>query len=251
MIDLRLTMESGQPPEFLWIKNKNKYTRLLNGREVTLWQEGEEIKSKRLSHNYLKEFLRLDDNLREIYEVIGSDMKMKKAIKEFEGLRITRNDPWETTASFICSINSNIPRIKKNVQCLLGKDGNIPLELYSQDLSYVKLGFRERYIRETSRLITGGFFEGIEKLGYYEAREKLIKLPGVGPKVADCILLFSLGKLEAFPVDVWIARAMKRYFKIEGDKKVRAFARKEWHPYEGYAQQYLYMKVRRDFGKVR
>jgi len=250
MIDLRLTMESGQPPEFLWRKEGGKYKRVLRGREVALWQEGGEIKSLGLSQSYVREFLRLDDNLEEIYEVIGTGKKMREAIEEFKGLRITKNDLWETTASFICSINSNIPRIKKNVQCLLSSRGEIPVNLHSQDLSQARLGFRERYLRETSRLVSQGFLEGIEKLSYSQAKERLMELPGVGPKVADCILLFGLGKLEAVPVDVWIARAMKRYFGVEGEKKIRAFAREEWHPYEGYAQQYLYMKVRRDSGRL-
>jgi N-glycosylase/DNA lyase len=133
------------------------------------------------------------------------------------------------------------------VQCLL-KGGRIPPaeELARAELSGVRLGFRERYLKATAARVANMDFSAIGELSYEEARQELMKLQGVGEKVADCVLLFGFGYLEAFPVDVWIARAMRAYYGITSIKEMRRFARERWHPYEGYAQQYLYMLVREE-----
>lgn len=247
-INLRLTMESGQPPEFFWNKEGEKYWRELDQHRCYLWQQGEELFYRGCSESYVREFLRLEDDLEEIYATISKgDEAMERAVERFHGLRITKNDPWETLVAFICSINNNIPRIRRNVQCLL-KGGRIPPaeELARAELSGVRLGFRERYLKATAARVANMDFSAIGELSYEEARQELMKLQGVGEKVADCVLLFGFGYLEAFPVDVWIARAMRAYYGITSIKEMRRFARERWHPYEGYAQQYLYMLVREE-----
>ncbi len=247
MINLHLTMESGQPVEFLWKCSNGVYERLLNGRVARIWQSGDDVEFEGIDRRYVSWLLRLEDNLDEIYEVISTHKVMREAIEQFKGLRITRNDLWETIVSFIISINNNIPRIKKSVQILLDSSGKMPTNFSEEVLRRAKIGFRERYLLRSAEMYSQGFLSGIEKLGYEEARERLMQLPGVGCKVAECILLFALDRLEAFPVDVWISRAMKHYFGVE--KNILEFAREHWHPYEGYAQQYLYMKIRTDFSK--
>lgn len=246
MIELGLTMESGQPPHFLWRSKGRAYWRLLGGRVVKLWQSNEKIEYEGLPASYVESFLRLDHPLEEVYEVIATTGDMERAVEKFSGLRITRNDLWETLVSFICSTNSNLARIRGNVRSLLNEEGEIPLHLYRKRLDQAKLGYRENYITESSRLICRDFLQGLEGLGNEEARARLMELPGVGPKVAACTLLFALDRLDAFPMDVWIKRAMKRYFGISSEREARAFAREEWHPYEGYAQQYLYMLAREE-----
>jgi N-glycosylase/DNA lyase len=249
LINLKLTMESGQPPEFLWNKDGERYWRELgDGSCCYLWQRDEELLYQGCTESYVREFLRLDDNLEEIYAVISAeDEVMTRAIERFRGLRITKNDPWETLVAFICSINNNIPRIRRNVQCLLSGGCVLPPEqLAAADLTRAKLGFRESYLKATAERVANMDFEALGKLNYTEAKQELMKLQGVGEKVADCVLLFGFGYLEAFPVDVWIARAMRAYYGIDKIKEMRRFARERWHPYEGYAQQYLYMLVREE-----
>ncbi|WP_456474970.1 DNA-3-methyladenine glycosylase family protein [Candidatus Pyrohabitans sp.] len=247
LIDLKLTMESGQPPEFLWNREGGRYWRELHGRRCYLWQRGGELFYEGCSSSYVREFLGLEDDLEEVYAVIAKDEVMARAVERFHGLRITKNDPWETLVAFICSINNNIPRIRKNVQCLLS-GGCIPPpeQLAVAELSKAKLGFREGYLRSTAARLASMDFEALGRLSYAEAKQELMKLRGVGEKVADCVLLFGFGFLEAFPVDIWIARAMRAYYGVEGVKEMRRFARRRWHPYEGYAQQYLYMLVREE-----
>src|SRR3989344_1880475 len=83
---------------------------------------------------------------------------------------------------------------------------------------------------------------------YDEAREELMRLPGVGPKVADCVLLFGYGKGEAFPADVWIKRAMNRLYRLNGERRIKEYARRKWGEHAGYAQQYLYVYAREKLG---
>ncbi len=248
LLNLQLTMESGQPPHFVWCREGNRYYRYLRGKRIEIWMEGEKLHCTEGFENYVREFLRLDDDLEAIYKKISTDEAMRRAIKKYRGLRLTRSDPWETLVCFLCSINNSIPRIRKNVQSLM-KRGRIPgAEKISRcDLKRCRLGFREKFIKETARLAKSYDFKAIETLDYETAREKLMTLPGVGPKVADCVLLFGFGFLEAFPTDVWIERAMKHYYGVE-KREVRQFAARRWSQYAGYAQQYLYCLAREELG---
>ncbi len=243
LLDLRLTMESGQPPQFLWKREGSKYFRYINEKKCYLWQD------KELHHTpgydgYINEFLRAQDDLEEIYGKIATDPVMKRAVEKYRGLRITKNDPWETLVSFVCSINNNIPRICKNVQSLMHK-GRIlsPEELLSRDLEACRLGFRARFLKEIAEMMPSYDLTKIGRMDYEDAKAILMEFPGVGDKVSECILLFGYGFLEAFPVDVWIARAMERYYGVSG-KNAREYARKRWGPLAGYAQQYLYCHIR-------
>ena len=187
---------------------------------------------------------------------------VKSAVERYRGMRIIRQNPWECTASFICSSFSNIKRIKTNLNLLSEKFGEkISMDDYhtydfpsaeaiSEDLKLLKscgLGYRAKYLFEAAKAVSSGFdVNGIQKLPYLEALRKITQLPGVGRKVADCILLFSLGFSEAFPVDVWMERIMRRDL---GDEKLKtqqiiALARNKFGKDAGYAQQYLYHYAR-------
>jgi N-glycosylase/DNA lyase len=243
LLNLRLTMESGQPPQFLWSREGARYYRLIAGEKCYLWQD-HELHCTPGHEEYVRTLLRAEDDLEAIYAEIATDPAMRRAVDKYRGLRITKSDPWETLISFVCSINNNIPRICKNVQSLM-ENGRVPSpdELLSRDLEECRLGFRARFLREIAEMMPSYDLDKIGEMDYLEAKATLMEFPGVGDKVSECVLLFGYGFLEAFPVDVWIARAMERYYGVSG-KKAREYARSRWGALAGYAQQYLYCAIR-------
>ncbi len=242
-------MDSGQTPTFTWKKIGEKHYRKIGGKqEVKLW--GGKLFASGGFEKKARELFRLDDDLHKIYATIsqGDDI-MQSAVAEYSGLRLTKSDSWETTVCFLISQNNNISRIKKIVSGLHGEKGIFsPQEIMEADLSPLKIGYREPYLRETAQLIAENGFslEKISKLGLDDGREALMELPGVGPKVADCIILYGFGKTNAFPTDVWIKKAMRKYYAIEGEKKIQEFAEEKWGENAGFAQQLLFCKARKE-----
>jgi N-glycosylase/DNA lyase len=185
-------------------------------------------------------------------------------------LRLLRQEPWECLASFICSSTKQIVQIEQIVGLLSQKFGPpLPLPPGIQsagafptverlaaaseaELRACKLGFRAPYLSGTARKLAAGEVD-LSRLGgrpLEEAREALLTLPGVGAKIADCVLLFAYGFQEAFPMDVWIIKALQQlYFPKRRPKlpRLRHFSRSHFGPYSGYAQQYLfhYMRTRK------
>lgn len=202
----------------------------------------------------------LNRNYSEIKEIISeNDENMKKAIEYGKGIRILNQDPWEMLISYIISAANNIPRISKTIENISQKfgkpieiNGNIyhmfptPKELVKasmEDLRACNLGFRDKYVYNATRMVLNGEidFEELRKLEYEKAKKKLMQIPGVGSKVADCILLFSLGKIEAFPVDTWIKKVMNElYVDSTNITKINQYATKKFGKYAGIAQQYLF-----------
>jgi len=197
------------------------------------------------------------------------DPVMAKAIEAGTGIRILRQDLWETIVSFIISQNNNIPRIKgciENLCRLFGEKAgeyggaeyyNIPspevmASLTADDLAPVRLGYRAPYLIETARqvLAKGGMETVSAELGATEtpdeACEYLRQFQGVGPKVASCIALFGLARLDAFPIDVWVRRVMNRLYAIDEKdvKAMSAYARENFGENGGIAQQYLFYYIR-------
>lgn len=193
------------------------------------------------------------------------DSNVKISIKYGEGIRILNQDLWETIISFIISANNNIPRIKGIIKRICEKYGEKIIwngkEYYSfpteaelskasvQDLRNLGLGFRDIRVFETTKIIASNEFclEELQKKSTEEVREILLTLPGVGPKVADCVLLFSnLKRLEVFPIDVWVRRVMNDlYIKMEDEakvdkKQVLNLAKEKYGDLAGIAQQYLF-----------
>jgi 3-methyladenine DNA glycosylase/8-oxoguanine DNA glycosylase len=181
------------------------------------------------------------------------DETIREAIRFGKGIRLLRQDRWEALVSFIISQNNNIPRIKKNIDGLseLGgeKAGTIgektyyclpePEKLASftvDDLAPVRLGYRARYLIETGAAISE------HGIGYLD--EHLGDLCGVGPKVANCISLFSMEKYDSFPIDTWVKQVMEKLYGITGKKEIAAFAEKTFGEYGGFAQQYLFYYIR-------
>ena len=234
----------------------------------------------------LQDYLRLQDDLAAICESIHKDERVGAGIDRYPGLRLLRQDPWECLASFICSANNNIQRIRDNVKDMSTSFGR-PVNLDGQTrhtfpapddlaaagearLRGLRLGFRAAYVAEVAEIVAAGRTDlfALREASYEDALAELTALPGVGDKVANCVMLFSLDKLEAFPVDVWVARALEWYTDdavvkelaeklserrkknpkaalSEREKKaLRSWAQEYFGPYAGYANQYLFHKSR-------
>ncbi|MDR0946235.1 MAG: DNA-3-methyladenine glycosylase 2 family protein [Ruminococcus sp.] len=172
-----------------------------------------------------------------------SDPMMAKVIDFCGGIRVLRQDPWETLISFIISQNNNIKRIKAIINRLYERFGRIltPEELASvsnYELTLLRAGFRAKYIHDAAKKVASGEVDlkEIERMPLDDARKALMKINGVGPKVADCVLLYGMHRHEAFPVDVWIRRALENYypqgFKFMNSKNA------------GIAQQFLFHYIR-------
>lgn len=261
--------ECGQA--FRWeIEEDDSYTIVHSGKILNIKKEGKDIifsntnllDFKNIWYNYFD----LGRDYSEIKKELSKDPILKEAIEFGEGIRILNQDPFETTISFIISANNQIPRIKRSIDLISKNYGEFigwynGKEYFSFPSSEVlakakeeelekncKVGYRAKYIVNTSNMINNKEVE-LDKLfilSTEEAREVLMKLPGVGPKVSNCILLFSLNKNDAFPVDVWVKRIME-YFYFKEDtrnKKIATYAKEKFGILGGFAQQYLFYYAR-------
>ena len=271
-INIHETINSGQI--FLWENYRDTWF-VIDGNDIIM---AKQIPFKIMTFSKKsKNFFREDDNYEKILKNITSDKIVKNAIKHYPGLRVTRQDPFQCCISFIISANSNIPKIRMGLQKLCRKFGTRVMfqkkefflfprpkmlaKATLQDLQECKLGYRSKYVLDTSRTIASGEidFDELKKADYQEAKELLLKLPGVGGKVADCIMLFSLEKLEAFPLDTWVVKILQKYYSDDFcmDKKtisknkyenIHRNVLKHFGKYAGYSQQFLY-KMERDLNK--
>jgi N-glycosylase/DNA lyase len=195
-----------------------------------------------------------------------SDAHLAAAMAEFRDLRILRQPFGETLLSFLCSATKQIVQIKQMTKLLSERHG-VPLAagLYrlptweelagvsEADLRRCLLGFRARFIAETARFLARhpDWLNETEHLPYASAKARLVELPGVGEKVADCVLLFGAGRLEAFPVDTWVLKSLARRYGLVGWKpdQVAHFGRTHFGPLAGLAQQFLFAWERRHGGR--
>jgi len=208
-----------------------------------------------------------DRDYRTPLERLNADARMCEAATGLEGLRILRQPPFETTIAFIVSANNNIPRIAKCLGALchiagraVDVDGDVelafpePAALAEFDASALRdranLGYRDRYVVETARRVAGGEadLDALERLPTRALLAALRELPGVGPKVAECIALFAYGRFDVFPVDTWVRQAYVAAFPMRGvvtDQRIGRSARRRFGPAAGLAQQVLFESVRR------
>ncbi len=186
-----------------------------------------------------------------------SDPVLARLMEQWRGLRILRQPLEETLLTFLCSSTKQIPQIKQICTDLAQVFGS-PLhegvnrlpnweQLYAateDDLRACRLGYRARYIKGTAQHLAQhpGWLDDLEQLPYPEARAKLMALPGVGGKIADCVLLFGARRLEAFPVDTWILKAMSRQYALSGwsHEQIAHFGRVHFGAGAGLAQQYIF-----------
>ena len=273
-ISLHETINSGQI--LLWENYGNEWF-VLDGNDIIMGKQTpfEVITFSKIAKNFFRE----DDNYEKILKDITKDKIVKKATNRYPGLRITRQDPFQCCISFIVSSNSNIPNIRMRLQKLCRKFGKKvrfqkrdfvlfpePKRLARatlQELKECKLGYRSKYVLDTSQAIASGEvdLDELKKMKYEQVREVLLKLPGIGDKVADCVMLFSLEKLDSFPLDTWMLKILQKYYSnnICIDKKSISKKRYEdihqnvlehFGKYAGYSQQFLY-KMERDLNEKR
>jgi N-glycosylase/DNA lyase len=211
----------------------------------------------------VKNYLSVSDDIYQIESSLAAkDPVMKEAVLYSHGLRILTQDPWECLASYILSINNNIPAIQRIIDYLCRCYGKridfgeysfpSPQDILNQpkgSLRMSRCGFRDKYLEDAAEKVVSGKvnLELLFSLSTDEARETLMSIRGVGPKVADCVLLFAYHRLDVFPVDVWIARAMSNFY-MDGSaitpKDARQEGSRRFGDLAGYAQEYLFFYAR-------
>ena len=266
-IDVDNSINSGQV--FLWEKDGTDWYGI-NGQDILKINKNGVIKSIR---NSKTDFFRKNDNIQEIIKSISKDKTVKKAVKEYEGLRIFKQDPFQCMISFIISSNSNIQKIKSSLEKITRKFGTKvkiegkeffvfpkPEKIGNASINEIKacgVGYRASFVKEAAKMVTLKKinFEYLEKCDYNEAKKNICSVPGIGNKVADCIMLFSLNKLESFPLDTWMIKILEKYYSKEFKIETKTITQKQYEllhekivnyfgPYCGYAQQYLFKMER-------
>jgi N-glycosylase/DNA lyase len=290
---LDYTLESGQL--FRWDRRGERWYGVVSGTVLKAKQEGDVLRcssgSDLVDSSYITRYFRLDEDLDHVLGSLAKDDPTSRAVQRFYGLRLVRQDPWECLASFVLATNANIPRIKGMVSSICARYGGtfqVEGESFSAfpspevlagaetaDLRDCGLGYRAPFLRRVAIAVAEGRvdFDAFHTLGYEESRKLLTAelfgekvLLGVGPKVADCVLLYSLGKDEAFPIDVWILRVLMNSYprllgpaltrRLKGTKRTKLSvgdyenasrrARSYFGKYAGYAQLYLYAAAREE-----
>jgi len=261
------TFECGQC--FRWIRQQDgSYTGVAKGKVINVSVVNDVLILKNTDlqdfENIWFDYFDLGRDYGQIKEAVMKDDIMKKAIDFGWGIRLLKQDIWETLISFIISANNRIPRIMKTVEVIarlyggeLMMDGNkyysFPdvgklTETTIEELEVCKGGFRCKYIINSSHMVRSGQIDlkRISQMDTNSAREELMKFPGVGPKVADCVLLYSGTKYDVFPTDVWVRRVMEElYFKREASfSEIQKFAGDYFGDLAGFAQQYLFYYAR-------
>ena len=257
---------------FRWNKNEDgSYTGVVGENVINIKMIDNNVYVKSFGKDNLKELVHSYFDMDRDYEKIKKSLRkidehMKESISYGDGIRLLNQDLWETIISFIISANNNIPRIKGIIERISKRYGNKIIwdgaQYYSfptpkqlgkasvEELRNLGLGFRDVRVYETTQMVVNGEVD-FDKLHNEKdtqvVRDELLKLPGVGPKVADCILLFStLKRLDVFPIDVWVRRVMNElYIHNEDENKVDkklvlSLANDKFADLQGIAQQYLF-----------
>jgi len=266
-IDVGNSINSGQV--FLWRKD-DKFWYGVNGQDILRIDKIGKVTS------YQKkkvDFFRRTDAMNTIIKSITKDKTVKVAVKKYQGMRILRQDPFQCLISFIISANSNIPKIKFCLENITKQFGDKvrwydqefylfpkPQKLAKASIKDIKscgVGYRDSYISQAAKMVVSGKidFNYLKKIDYNIAKNIICKIPGVGNKVADCVMLFSLEKLDAVPLDRWILRILEKYYPKKFKISTSTITPKQYNilhekivnhfgPYAGYSQQFLFKSER-------
>ncbi len=250
--NLDRTLDCGQA--FRWVKDQNGFWQgIVKGKFLRAKQDGDTITlytTKKDFEELWYDYFDLNSNYQEICKLISKDPVLNTALKYGKGIRVLNQEPFEALCSFIISQNNNIPRIKGIIERLCENFGEKHPFGYAfptperiaksslEELSVLRSGFRAKYLLDAAKKVYSGEIDldALKKLPIDAARDELTKIYGVGKKVADCTMLFSLNKKEAFPEDVWIKRAVKVLFGGEFPKELDSV--------KGVAQQFLFYYAR-------
>ncbi len=272
--DLDFSLCCGQV--FRWKKLNGWWYGVVGDKVLKVRQFGVQLEFQGANDKFVCHYFGLNDDLKQIKACISKDDFIKNALCQYEGLRIIRQVPWECLISFICATYKSIAAIEQMLRKLTEKYGEKRcfdgMDFYlfpsverlalarEKGLRECGLGYRAKYVQETAKRIQqqNVNLEEFKTLPYFQARKRLLEFQGVGLKVADCVLLFSLEKSEAFPVDVWVKRVVLNHYAdklplelvkklrshdslTNGEyEKIRFFAQGYFGRYAGYAQEYLY-----------
>lgn len=249
-LNLENTLFCGQA--FRWSeKEDKKYTAVVKGKVITAWQDKEKIVFENVKSDddrkLIEDYFDLNRDYEKICSQLCGDEYFKAAFESYRGIRILHQDSWEALCSFIISQNNNIPRIRGIIDRFCKSFGEkIDEENYSfpsyeklkgitaEELSPLRAGFRAKYIADAVEKLNSDQvnLNKIEKYDLERARQELCKIKGVGAKVAECTLLYGFGRVEAFPVDVWVKRIMQEMYP-QGLPEI-------FNGNQGIAQQYLF-----------
>lgn len=271
-INVEYTINSGQV--FLWNKIGEKWYGV-DGENILVIDE----KTTKFSKNQKEfNFFRENDNFEEVFSYLKKDKVVKKAVSTFPGIRLLRQNPFQCYISFIVSSNSNIPNIKTRLQNLCKKFGKrrkieskeffvfpeakVISKASISDILSCGVGYRAKAIKNASATVTKNEinFESLKNMNYHAAKQELVKVFGIGNKVADCILLFSLEKSEAFPLDRWMLRILQKYYANRFQLTTKTLTNNSYDnihkkivdyfgKYAGYSQQYLFKMERELYNK--
>jgi len=262
-LDLDLTLGCGQT--FRWKRAENgSWSGPIHDQLVTLKCEEDLLLADirpgaRGCDEGVWRYLRGDDDLESILSELRSrDPVIASGLRRLAGLRLIKMDPWECVFSYILATNANIPRIAGMIDTVSRTYGRkITRDVYAfptpsdmsratgRSLKACGLGYRADYVHSLIRTVDNRSLEHMMALDYESLRSSLMEIAGVGPKVSDCAALFGFGKLGAFPVDVWVKRALRRLYGMEGNyETLRRFAAERFGRYAGFAQEYLYHNER-------
>ena len=247
-LDLAATLDCGQ--SFRWEATGGAFEAVVEGDVARVWMEGDSlhVKCAKLSEEFWRDYFALDVDYKKLHRLFREDATLAKCVDFAPGIRVLRQPFFETLISFIISQNNNIPRIKGIIGrlCEPASVEAVPsfpsaeklAVLTVDDLAHLRSGYRAPAIIDAAKRTASGELNVSElrTLPHDEARKKLLKVYGVGPKIADCVLLFGLGRFEAFPIDVWIRRAMETLFPNGLPENAK--------PYAGIAQQYIFHYMR-------
>ncbi|MCW3984365.1 MAG: 8-oxoguanine DNA glycosylase [Candidatus Bathyarchaeota archaeon] len=272
--DLDFSLGCGQV--FRWRKIGGWWYGVVGDKVIKIRQCGSDLEFEGANEGFVRQYFGLNDNLKEISRCISKDSYIQAALKRFEGLRIVRQVPWECLSSFICATYKSIAAIELMLRKISEKYGEKRVfdgcvfhtfpsarklaGVSEEGLLGCGLGYRAKYLQATAKKVVEEEIdlEAFRALPYLDARRRLLEFSGVGLKVADCVLLFSLEKPEAFPVDVWVKRVILNHYadkfpqelvaKMKSHNsltngeyiKIGDFARSYFGCYAGYAQEYLF-----------
>jgi N-glycosylase/DNA lyase len=274
-----VSINSGQV--FLWEKRGDSWYGVHGEQVVRFAQKDGRIEFTSFPEDRLcdQKMFRLGDDTRTILGEISRDPLVRRLVRAYTGLRLMRQEPHQCLFSFVCASNTNIPMIRRMLHSITRKFGRPAkvdgIEFFTfpsaadinrasvDELRACGLGYRAKAIKGAAHAIASGQldFDALKSASYEEAKKELLQVYGVGNKIADCVLLFSLEKLDAFPIDVWIARALASHYRWLHEKKfgdkitlrqyeqLSGSAREYFGRYAGYAQQYLYYHTRQAAGR--
>lgn len=261
-LDLRQTLGCGQT--FRWDELEEGVWRGPVGDAlVTLRSDGEWLRAESMPdvpdlRARVREYLRVDDDTERILRELSNDPVLARGVESVSGLRLVKMDEWECLASYILATFTNIGRIRKMIERISSRYGE-PItegvwafpgvgrlaEASVRELEALGLGYRAEYLARTCEVMDDNRLGRMRRMRDEDLRDELLSLSGVGDKVADCVSLFGFGRLTAFPIDVWMKRALARLYGEEGSyRQLRRFASERFGAYAGYAQEYLYYNER-------